>query len=103
MTGSRHNDSILDASGTTGTNYSGGINGGITNGNELVFRVAVKPPSSTPQSQQTLNLESGKVEELKVGGRHDLCIALRVPAVLESVAAMVLADFWMQARERALL
>jgi chorismate synthase len=92
MKGSEHNDAIIDATGRTKTNHSGGINGGISNGNELVFRVAVKPPSSTPQSQQTINLESGRVEELKIGGRHDLCIALRVPVVIESVAAMVLAD-----------
>lgn len=95
MTGSKHNDSIIDAAGKTKTNFAGGINGGITNGNELVFRVAVKPPSSTPQPQQTMNMESGKVEELIVGGRHDLCIALRVPVVLESVTAFVLADLLM--------
>ncbi|MCX6275440.1 MAG: chorismate synthase [Bacteroidetes bacterium] len=92
MTGSNHNDSIIDASGKTKTNFAGGINGGITNGNELIFRVAVKPPSSTPQPQQTLNMESGRVEELMVVGRHDLCIALRVPVVVESAVAMVLAD-----------
>ena len=92
MTGSKHNDSIIDATGKTSTNFAGGINGGITNGNELVFRVAVKPPSSTPQPQQTMNMKSGKVEELMVVGRHDLCIALRVPVVLESVAAIVIAD-----------
>ena len=95
MTGSKHNDSIIDAAGKTKTNFAGGINGGITNGNQLVFRVAVKPPSSTPQLQQTMNMESGKVEELIVGGRHDLCIALRVPVVLESVTAFVLADLLM--------
>lgn len=95
MTGSKHNDSIIDAAGKTKTNFAGGINGGITNGNELVFRVAVKPPSSTPKPQQTLNLESRKMEELIVGGRHDLCIALRVPVVLESVTAIVLADLLM--------
>jgi len=92
MTGSEHNDAIVETSGKTRSNFSGGINGGITNGNELIFRVAVKPPSSTPKPQQTMNLQSGRVEELKVGGRHDLCIALRVPVVLESVAAIVLAD-----------
>ena len=92
MTGSQHNDAILDEKGTTKTNYAGGINGGITNGNELVFRIAVKPTSSTPQQQQTWNRASGKVEEFTVKGRHDLCIALRVPVVAESVAAIALAD-----------
>jgi chorismate synthase len=98
MKGREHNDSIIDADGKTSTNNAGGINGGITNGNDLVFRIAVKPPSSTPQSQQTMNMESGRVEELKVGGRHDLCIALRVPVVLESVTAFVLADLMMVAK-----
>ena len=92
MKGSEHNDPIVDVTGKTKTNFAGGINGGISNGNELVFRVAVKPPSGTPQAQQTMNLESGKVEQLKVGGRHDLCIALRVPVVVESVTAIVIAD-----------
>jgi len=95
MKGSEHNDAIVDSSGKTKTNNAGGINGGITNGNELIFRVAVKPPSSTPQSQQTMNFESGRVEELKVGGRHDLCIALRVPVVVECVTAIALADLLM--------
>ena len=92
MKGSEHNDAIIDSTGNTKTNHSGGINGGISNGNELIFRIAVKPPSSTPQAQQTMNMKSGKVEELKVVGRHDLCIALRVPVVLEAVTAIVLAD-----------
>jgi len=92
MRGSEHNDRIIGEDGRTDTNYAGGINGGITNGNELVFRVAVKPTSSTSRPQQTLNLESGKVEELVIGGRHDRCIALRVPVVLEAVTALVLAD-----------
>jgi chorismate synthase len=93
MKGSEHNDRIISEDGHTDTNYAGGINGGISNGNELVFRVAVKPTSSTSRPQQTLNLESGKVEELVIGGRHDRCIALRVPVVVEAVTAMVLADF----------
>jgi len=98
MKGSEHNDAIIDANGKTQTNNAGGINGGISNGNELLFRVAVKPPSSTPQAQQTMNFESGRVEELKVGGRHDLCIALRVPVVVESATAIVLADLMMLER-----
>lgn len=97
MFGSEHNDSIISADGTTATNNAGGIVGGITNGNELVFRIAVKPTSSTPKEQQTLNVESGNVEPFYVKGRHDLCIALRVPVVLEAVTAMVLADLFMTA------
>jgi chorismate synthase len=93
MKGVEHNDAILDASGKTATNHAGGVVGGITNGNPLVFRVAVKPTSSTPKEQHTLNVKSGEVESFSVKGRHDLCIALRVPVVLEAVAAMALADF----------
>lgn len=93
MRGSEHNDRIISIDGKTDTNHAGGINGGLTNGNDLVFRIAVKPTSSTSQPQQTINLESGKVEELLIGGRHDTCIALRVPVVLEAVTAIVLAGF----------
>lgn len=93
MKGSEHNDRILSKEGKTDTNYAGGINGGLTNGNDLVFRVAVKPTSSTSQPQQTINMESGKVEQLIIGGRHDTCIALRVPVVLEAMTAIVLAGF----------
>jgi chorismate synthase len=92
MFGSEHNDSLINADGTTETNNAGGIVGGITNGNELVFRIVVKPTSSTPKVQETLNTETGNVEPFSVKGRHDLCIALRVPVVLEAVTAMVLAD-----------
>ena len=92
MFGSDHNDAILDSSGKTRTNHAGGIVGGITNGNELVFRIAVKPTSSTPKEQETLNLETGAVQPFSVKGRHDLCIALRVPVVLEAVTSFVLAD-----------
>ncbi len=95
MYGSEHNDALINESGETKTNHAGGIVGGITNGNELVFRIAVKPTSSTPKEQQTLNLESGNVEAFSVKGRHDLCIALRVPVVLEAVTAVVLADLLM--------
>jgi len=92
MFGSEHNDSLINADGTTATNNAGGIVGGITNGNELVFRIVVKPTSSTPKVQETLNVETGNIEQFSVKGRHDLCIALRVPVVLEAVTAMVLAD-----------
>lgn len=92
MFGSAHNDALVDADGRTRTNNAGGILGGLTNGNDLVFRIVVKPTSSTPKEQQTLNVESGNVEAFSVKGRHDLCIALRVPVVLESVTAMVIAD-----------
>ncbi len=92
MTGSLHNDAITDAVGTTKTNNAGGINGGISNGNELYFRVAVKPASSTPKEQHTWNASSGTMEPFIVKGRHDLCIALRVPVVVEAVTAIALAD-----------
>lgn len=93
MKGSVHNDNILTMDGTTETNYAGGINGGITNGNEIIFRVAVKPTSSTHQVQRTLNIKTGNLEELSIEGRHDTCIALRVPVVVEAAAAIVMADF----------
>ncbi len=96
MSGSQHNDAIIDASGTTGTNHAGGINGGITNGNELYFRVAVKPTSSTPREQQTWNIATESVAPFTVKGRHDLCIALRVPVVVEAITAIVLADLKLQ-------
>jgi chorismate synthase/uncharacterized protein (DUF952 family) len=96
MFGVDHNDAILDASGKTKTNHAGGIVGGISNGNDIVFRIVVKPTSSTPKDQITLNWETGELETFSVKGRHDLCIALRVPPVLEAVAAIVLADLMMQ-------
>jgi chorismate synthase len=93
MLGSEHNDAILNSEGVTKTNNAGGIVGGISNNNPLVFRVAVKPTSSTPKIQESLNWETNTVEPFTVKGRHDLCIALRVPVVLEAVTAIVLADF----------
>ncbi len=95
MFGIDHNDSIEGASGKTTTNHAGGIVGGYTNGNEMVFRIAIKPTSSTPKEQQTWNWENNEIETFSVKGRHDLCIALRVPVVLEAVTAMVLADLMM--------
>jgi len=92
MMGSQHNDPFVSSGGKTIKNGSGGINGGISNGNELVFRIAVKPTSSISLPQNTYNFSSGKVEELKVEGRHDTCVALRVPVIVEAATAIVLAD-----------
>jgi len=92
MTGSEHNDLIIDTKGTTETNYAGGINGGISNGNPIVFRVAVKPTSSISLPQHTINLKTGKRTDLVIEGRHDTCIALRVPVVVENGTAIALAD-----------
>jgi chorismate synthase len=95
MFGSKHNDAIENMEGKTVTNHAGGIVGGITNGNEIVFRIAIKPTSSTPKEQQTINVETQTIEPFSVKGRHDLCIALRVPVVLEAVTAVVLADMFL--------
>lgn len=92
MFGSEHNDSILDDAGKTKTNNAAGVVGGISNGNDLVYRIAVKPTSSTSAIQESYNKESGQVESFSVKGRHDLCIALRVPVVLEAVTAIALTD-----------
>lgn len=96
MFGSQHNDSLENITGKTSTNHAGGIVGGLTNGNVLVFRVAVKPTSSTPKEQISLNVETGEQEKFSVKGRHDLCIALRVPVVLEAVTAIVLVDLMLR-------
>ncbi len=90
--GSRNNDPILNGEGTTASNNDGGVNGGITNGNELVVRVAVKPTASISSRQNTYNRESESVEELIIKGRHDACIALRAGVVIESAVAIALAD-----------
>ena len=95
MFGSQHNDPLHSTQGQTATNHAGGINGGLSNGNELIFRVAVKPTSSTPQSQQSMNMSTGEIETFAVKGRHDLCIALRVPVIIEAVTAIVLTDLLM--------
>ncbi len=96
MYGVEHNDPIQDIQGTTTTNHAGGIVGGITNGNDLVFRIAIKPTSSTPKDQFTYNWETDQMDTFAVRGRHDLCIALRVPPVLEASAAIVLADLMLR-------
>ncbi|MFM2364094.1 MAG: hypothetical protein RLZZ316_2996 [Bacteroidota bacterium] len=96
MVGSQHNDAIENASGKTTTNHAGGIVGGISNGNDLIFRIAIKPTSSTPKEQQSLNWDTQEVETFSIKGRHDLCVALRAPVIVEAVTAIVLADFMLQ-------
>lgn len=92
MKGSVHNDPFIDKNGKTSTNNAGGINGGITNGNEIIFRVAVKPTSSTGVEQTTFNFATKKMQTLTVMGRHDTCIALRMPVIIEAVTAIAMAD-----------
>lgn len=92
MKGSEHNDSFINLQGKTATNNAGGINGGITNGNEIFFRVVVKPTSSTGAGQETLNFDQNKMTTLLVQGRHDTCIALRMPVIVEAATAIAMAD-----------
>lgn len=98
MRGSEHNDAYISVEGKTRTNNAAGINGGISNGNDLIFRIAVKPTSSISLPQETINMKTGTMETLKVEGRHDVCIALRVPVVAEAAAAVALADLLLLAR-----
>ncbi|MBE5709517.1 MAG: chorismate synthase [Oscillibacter sp.] len=100
MRGSEHNDPIISPDGTTATNNAGGITGGITNGNPVVARVVVKPTSSISSPQITLNTETGKPEELKIKGRHDACIALRAPVVVEAAMAIALCDLTLIAKSQ---
>jgi chorismate synthase len=95
MKGSTYNDEIIDAQGKTKTNHSGGVTGGLSNGNDLIVKVVIKPTSSIQKEQETFNFDTGKVESLKIGGRHDVCIARRVGIVLENALAIVLADLYL--------
>ena len=101
MRGSQHNDPFdtADSSGLTlhinvhpSKNGAGGVNGGITNGNPIVFRVAFKPTSSIGKPQETFNFATGGMTTLEIPGRHDACIALRTPVIVEAMTAIVLAD-----------
>ena len=93
LRGSENNDSFTDCDGTTATNNAGGINGGITNGNEIVVRAALKPTPSIGREQITYNLATNRVEPLEIHGRHDVCVALRGAVVVEAAVAIALANF----------
>lgn len=95
MLGSEHNDPL----GPSGPerNGAGGVNGGLANGSPIVFRVAFKPTSSIARAQVTYNFEQGEKQVLSVGGRHDVCFALRTPVIVEAVSAIVLADLMFRA------
>jgi chorismate synthase len=91
MKGSEHND-IFNADGTTTTNLSGGIQGGISNGMDIYFRVAFKPVATIMQAQQTID-KDGNIVEMHGKGRHDPCVVPRAVPIVEALAAMVLTDF----------
>ena len=93
--GSEYNDLIIDSEGHTKTNNNGGINGGITNGNDIIVNVFIKPTPSVSTIQNTYNFKDNRVEELSIKGRHDACIARRASVVLENAVAIALADLYL--------
>lgn len=101
MRGSEHNDAFVMKQGGLGTaaNRSGGVQGGITNGEPIVFRVAFKPPATIAMKQKTADFE-GREVELAAKGRHDPCIVNRAVPIVESMAALVLADFALRQKTR---
>ncbi len=94
MLGSEHND-LFNPDGTTKTNFSGGVQGGISNGMPITFKTAFKPVATLMQSQQTINSEHKEVE-LSGKGRHDPCVVPRAVVIVESMTAIVLLDFWLR-------
>jgi chorismate synthase len=102
MKGSNHNDPFVlkgDRLGTR-TNFSGGIQGGISNGEPIVFRVAFKPPATIGLPQQTADF-NGNPAVLEAKGRHDPCVVARAVPIVESMAALVIADCLLQQRARS--
>jgi len=99
MKGSDHND-LFNQDGTTKTNLSGGIQGGISNGMDIYFRVAFKPVATLIQKQDTIDSKGNNVE-MQGRGRHDPCVVPRAVPIIEALAAMVMADFHLLARARS--
>lgn len=95
LLGSEFNDLIIDETGKTATNHNGGINGGITNGNDLVINIFIKPTPSIYKSQETFNFEEHKVTPLQIEGRHDSAIIERAMVVCENAIAIALCDLMM--------
>lgn len=93
--GSEFNDVYEDETGKTITNNSGGVSGGISNGNDILVKVFIKPTSSISKTQKSFNLEEGKSKDFQVGGRHDVAIVRRAGIVLENAVAIVLADLYL--------
>ncbi len=93
MKGSDHND-LFNENGTTKTNLSGGIQGGISNGMDIYFKVAFKPVATIIQKQDALNAQ-GAIVEMQGKGRHDPCVVPRAVPIVEAMAALVIADFWL--------
>jgi len=95
--GSEVNDSIIDESGKTKTNYSGGIQGGISNGNDIYCEVAFKPVATIMQNQNTIDKAGNKIE-IKGKGRHDACVVPRAVPVVESMMALTLVDAYLRSK-----
>lgn len=93
MKGSEHND-LYHADGTTKTNCSGGIQGGISNGMDIYFNVAFKPVATIMQKQESLD-NKGAITEMTGKGRHDPCVVPRAVPIVEAMAAIVIADFYL--------
>ena len=93
MNGSEHND-LFNQDGTTKSNLSGGVQGGISNGMDIYFRVAFKPVATIMQKQQTINSKGEKIE-MQGKGRHDPCVVPRAVPIVEAMAALTIADFWL--------
>jgi len=93
MKGSEHND-LYNLDGSTKTNLSGGIQGGISNGMDIYFRVAFKPVATIMQKQESLD-NKGNITEMTGKGRHDPCVVPRAVPIVEAMAAIVLADFYL--------
>ena len=95
LLGSAYNDPIVDENGKTLTNNNGGVNGGVSNGNDIVINVFVKPTPSIYKEQQTFNFSTGQVEPLEIKGRHDNAIVERAMIVLENAVSIALCDLFL--------